>query len=129
MTRPALTATALDNWLAGYNDAWESRDPERAAALFTEHATYHETPFDPPQVGRNGIRDYWAKVTADQQDIDVKTQALTVTGHTGIARWSARFTAASSGARIELDGIFVLAFDDRGLCSELREWWHVRTAS
>jgi hypothetical protein len=24
--------------------------------------------------------------------------------------------------------VFVLTFDGNGLCSELREWWHVRTA-
>ena len=129
MTKRALTATALDDWLAGYKGAWESRDPERAAALFTEHATYHETPFDAPKVGRNGIRDYWANVTADQQDVAVKAHVLAVAGQTGIARWSARFTSTSSGARIELDGVFVLMFDEQGLCSELREWWHVRAGS
>ena len=123
-----LTPAALTAWLARYEEAWEKRDPARAAALFTENAAYHEMPFDAPKAGRNGIRDYWATVTADQRDVDFTSSIVAVTGRTGIARWNAKLKSASSGVRVELDGIFVLTFDDGGLCSELREWWHVRTS-
>ncbi len=122
-----LTTAALEAWLTRYEKAWEERDPAQAAALFTEHAQYHEMPFDAPKAGRTGIRDYWATVTADQRDVDFKSQVVAVEGGTGIARWSAHFKSAASGVRVELDGVFILQFDDTGLCSELREWWHVRT--
>jgi uncharacterized protein (TIGR02246 family) len=122
-----LTEAALEAWLARYEEAWEQRDPARAAALFTENAAYHEMPFDTPKAGRNGIRDYWATVTADQRDVDFTSSIVSVSGQTGVARWSARLKSASSGVRVELDGIFVLTFDG-SLCSELREWWHVRTS-
>jgi len=123
-----LTSAAIENWLAGYAQAWELRDANRAAALFTETAGYHEMPFDAPKVGRTGIRDYWTTVTADQRNVDFKSQVIAVNGQTGVARWSASLTSASSGARVELDGVFILTFDASGLCSELREWWHVRTS-
>jgi ketosteroid isomerase-like protein len=121
-----LTVSALEAWLARYQQAWQQRDPAQAAALFTDNAPYHEMPFDAPKAGRTGIRDYWATVTADQRNIDFKSHVIAVNGQTGIARWSASLTSAASGARIELDGVFVLQFDGGGLCSELREWWHVR---
>jgi len=124
-----LTPAALEAWLARYKDAWEQRDPERAAALFTENAPYHEMPFDPPKAGRSGIHDYWATVTADQRDVDFTSSVVAVNGQTGVARWSAKLKSASAGVRVELDGVFVLTFDDSGLCSELREWWHVRTSA
>ena len=124
-----LTPAALEAWLARYEQAWEQRDPERAAALFTENAPYHEMPFDAPKAGRSGIRDYWATVTADQRDVDFTSSVVAVNGQTGVARWSAKLKSASSGVRVELDGVFVLTFDDSGLCSELREWWHVRTSA
>jgi hypothetical protein len=123
-----LTPTSLENWLARYEQAWERRDAEQAAALFTENARYQEMPFDEPKMGRAGIRNYWTTVTADQRDIDFKSQVIAVKGTTGVARWSATFSSAASGARIELDGVFVLEFAPDGLCRELREWWHVRTA-
>ena len=122
-----LTPATVEAWLDRYKEAWEQRDPDRAAALFTENAPYHETPFDAPKAGRRGIRDYWATVTADQRDVEFKSNVVAVTGRTAIARWSARLRAASSGTRIELDGVFILSFEPSGLCHELREWWHVRT--
>jgi hypothetical protein len=123
-----LTTAALQAWLTRYGQAWEQRDPVQAAALFTENAPYHEMPFDAPKAGRAGIRDYWTTVTADQRDVDFKSQVVAVNGRTGVARWSASLKSASSGSRVELDGVFVLQFDASGLCSELREWWHVRMA-
>ena len=129
MSTQELTLVAVEGWLARYKEAWEQRDPDRAAALFTENAPYHETPFDAPKAGRRGVRDYWATVTADQRDVSVKSSVVAITGRTAVARWSARLTAASSGARLELDGVFILSFDDSGLCKELREWWHIKTSA
>jgi len=121
-----LTPAALEAWLAGYERAWEQRDASLATALFTEDARYYETPFDAPKAGRSGIRDYWTTVTADQRNVEFKSEVVAVNGRTGLARWSASLTSAASGARVELDGMFFLTFAD-GLCSELREWWHVRS--
>jgi uncharacterized protein (TIGR02246 family) len=123
----SLTPAAVEAWLTRYKQAWEQRDPARAAALFTDNAPYHEMPFDAPKAGRAGIRDYWATVTADQRDVAFRSQLIAVTGQTAVARWSATLKSASSGVRVELDGVFILTFDASGLCSELREWWHVRT--
>jgi uncharacterized protein (TIGR02246 family) len=125
----SLTAESLAAWLARYERAWEERDPDQAAALFTPDAPYYEKPFDPPKAGRAGIREYWATVTADQRDVDFHSQVVAVTGRTGIARWSASLTLASNGARVELDGVFLLTFDGSGLCCELREWWHVQVGA
>ena len=126
MSARHLTSAALEAWLARYEEAWEQRDPDRAAALFTENAPYHEMPFEAPKAGRRGIREYWATVTADQRDVDFSSSVVAVNGQTGVARWSAKLKSASSGVNVELNGVFVLTFDDSGLCSELREWWHVR---
>jgi ketosteroid isomerase-like protein len=121
------TNASVEAWLERYEQAWESRDADRAVALFTPDARYHEMPFDAPKSGSAGIREYWTRVTADQRDIDFTSSVVAVNGATGVARWSATLRSASSGARVELDGVFVLTFDSSGRCSELREWWHVRT--
>ena len=128
MSAKPLTDAAVEAWLTRYKEAWEQRDPAKAASLFTENAPYHEMPFDAPKAGRSGIRDYWATVTADQRNIDFKSQLVAVAGQTAVARWSARLSSAASGVHVELDGVFILRFDDSGLCSELREWWHVKTS-
>lgn len=124
--QPTLDEAALERWLDGYEAAWEMRDASSAAALFSEDAEYYETPFAEPFVGREGIGAYWSDVTADQRDIDFRSEAIAVEGDVGVARWTATFTSVQSGAPVELDGVFVLEFDAEGLCTELREWWFVR---
>lgn len=121
-----LDANVLDKWLDAYGAAWEARDPDAAAALFAPGATYRDTPWSEPYSGPDGVRDYWAGVTADQRDVDFQSRALGVIGQTGVAEWSCRFRLDSSGSSVELNGVFVLEFDASGLCTSLREWWHAR---
>jgi len=121
-----MNTGGLRNWLRAYGEAWEGRDAEAASQLFSEDARYFETPYAEPFRGRDGIRDYWAKVTDDQREVDFNGEALGFLGATGVARWSARFKLASNGVAVELNGVFLLEFDENGLCSRLREWWHAR---
>ena len=109
-----------------YQLAWETRDAERAASLFTEDATYYETPFGEPAKGRDGVRDYWAAATRDQSGVRFTFQVLALSEQRGIARWWAEFTGVQTGIRAELDGMFLLEFEQNGLCRSLREWWHGR---
>lgn len=121
-----LNSAALTAWLAAYGTAWQTRDAAAAGQLFTAEATYHEMPFDAPKAGRAAIEEYWRGVTADQRDVVFKSEVISAHGKTGVAHWSAKFKVASTGATIELDGVFVLEFDASGACASLREWWHVR---
>jgi ketosteroid isomerase-like protein len=123
-----LTEAGLVTWLEGYKAAWETRDAERAVALFTADATYQDEAFTPPNQGAQGIRDYWTKVTAGQRDVKFQYQVLSVKGSTGIAHWSAQFAVADSATAIQLDGVFLLEFDASGKCRSLREWWHLKSS-
>lgn len=122
-----LTDAVLTHWLEGYKAAWETRDADKAAALFTAAATYQDEAFSPPYVGTAGIKGYWSKVTAGQRDVKFQYQVLGVTGNTGIAHWSAQFAVAGTPATIALDGVFLLEFDASGKCRSLREWWHLKS--
>jgi ketosteroid isomerase-like protein len=119
-------ANDVADWLAAYGRAWETRDADAASALFARDAEYFETPYSEPFVGPEGVRNYWAKVTADQRDIEFESQIVGTADRTSAATWRATFTLASSGAFVELDGVFLLEFDDEGRCTKLREWWHAR---
>jgi hypothetical protein len=122
----AVSGESVMEWLAAYGLAWETRDADAAAALFTENSTYQENPFEEAFAGRTGIRDYWSRVTADQRDVSFTSNVINTFGRSAVAHWSARFTSASSGAIVDLDGVFVLEFDESDLCSSLREWWIVK---
>lgn len=117
---------AFRSWLDAYGRAWERRDPQAAADLFTEDATYQETPFDEPLRGRTAIRDYWSHVPRSQEQIRFDYDILAVTEDVGIAQWRASFVRLPSKTGVRLNGIFVVCLDAENRCKVFREWWHRR---
>jgi ketosteroid isomerase-like protein len=120
----ALSERDLVRWLEAYGAAWEDRNAEAAAGLFTDDALYQETPFADPMRGRAAISAYWETVTGDQDDIAFDYELFAVNGTMGIAQWSARFRSISGDVPVELNGVFVLEFADRERVRSQREWWH-----
>lgn len=112
-------------FLTTYARAWETRDPELAAGLFHEDATYHENPFNEPIRSRAGIRDYWQGATAAQKDIRVEMSEPMVLGSTVIAEWHTRYTHIPSGERRELRGILLAEFKGERVAT-FREYWQRR---
>lgn len=122
MTRD-LSYPDFDGWLRRYGAAWETRDPEAAAALFSADARYHWTPFQEPKRGPEEIAAAWREATDRQRNVRFSHEILAVAGATGLARWHTRLER-STGRRVELDGVLLAEFGDDGLCRLFREWWH-----
>jgi ketosteroid isomerase-like protein len=123
----ATTGEALETWLAAYRRAWEERDPEAAAALFTEDGVYAWGPYEEPLRGRDAIRARWAEVTSGQSDVKFSSQVLGSLDAGGVAHWACSFNVGD--LRIDLDGIFIVVLTEDGLCSDFREWWNERTSA
>jgi ketosteroid isomerase-like protein len=119
-----MNSESLRAWLESYRMAWETRDPDLVVTLFAQDATYQETPFTEPMRGREDIRRYWTRaVVSYQEQIRFGYEILAVTEVSSVAHWWASFVRISSKTPVCLDGVFLLAFDETGLCRELREWW------
>jgi uncharacterized protein (TIGR02246 family) len=119
-----MTHDELRSWLDTYGRAWETRDPELVVTLFTQDATYQETPFVKPMRGRAAIHEYWAqKVVQLQEDVRFGHEVLAVETDTGIAHWWVSFVRIRTKSKVKLDGIFLLTFDRTRHCRTLREWW------
>jgi ketosteroid isomerase-like protein len=114
----------LTEWLDAYGKAWEGRDAEAAAELFTEDAVYQWGPFGRKLRGRVMIREAWAEAVEDQENIEFGYEVLTATARGGIARWWVAADIPSRKMRGRNEGIFRLAFDESGLCRSLEEWWN-----
>jgi hypothetical protein len=115
-------AMTLEEWLTEYRRAWIERDPDAAAALFTDDALYREQPYDEAFAGPEGVRGYWASVTETQADVELEYGTPVVEGNRAAVEWWA--TLENGGVEITLAGEFMLRFDENGLCQELREYWH-----
>jgi uncharacterized protein (TIGR02246 family) len=112
------------NWLIAYGRAWQNRDPQAAARLYTDDGTYQVTPFLEPLRGRQAILEYWNEVAHTEEQIAFQHQILVTTGEIGIAHWQVSFVRTPPGLPTKLDGIFLIRLNEAGLCTSLREWWH-----
>ncbi len=119
-----MERASFESWLSAYKRAWEARDPEAAADLFTAEASYYETPFEEPVRGRDGILNYWSDATRYQEGVEFSYEVLATTETGGIAHWHCEFTRPTSDSVVELDGIFLVELDADGKCIQFREWWH-----
>jgi ketosteroid isomerase-like protein len=112
----------LGSWLDRFGRAWETRDPEQAAQLFSDDASYQEAPFDEPLTGASEIRVHWSNLPKAREDIRFTYEILAVTQPWGIANWHGFYTQADRETHIELDGILLISLDDEGRCQDFREW-------
>jgi len=109
-------------WIEEYGRAWEERDPAAAAALFTGDAVYRSSPFTPPSLGRDGVRDYWTRATTDQRDVEVRFgEPITARNKVAVEWWT---IMRVEGTELTCPGCLVLRFAPDGRCEELREYWH-----
>lgn len=133
----------IETFMAGYQAAWQARDPAMFAALFHEDGRYHNTPFQ-VQTGRAQLAEYWRRVQL-QEDVQVTYEVLADHGGTGMAHWHVTYQVASEELfqiwarstgtglpprqpgdplpRMVLDGVLQAQFA-QGLCTEARIWWH-----
>ena len=133
----------IDQFMRGYQAAWEQRNPAMFAALFVPDGKYHNTPFQVQQ-GTAQLVEYWKRVQL-QEDVKVTFEILAATAATGIAHWHVTYQVASEELfqiwakstgtslvarkpgdplpRMVLDGVLQGTFDG-DLCSEARIWWH-----
>lgn len=124
-----LTCKQFQRWMEAYGKASAQNDFQASANLFAHNAAYYETPFAEPIVGRQSIREYWNKAAQKLRDKKSTFEVVSVQDHRGIARWSSQFTVIESGKRLALDCLFVVEFNDQGLCQTFREWWHIYECS
>jgi ketosteroid isomerase-like protein len=114
----------LTEWLDEYGRAWESRDADAAAELFTEDAVYQWGPFGRKLRGQVMIREAWAEAVETQSNVQFGYEVMSATGSGGIVRWWCSSDAPDRSVRERVEGIFRLAFDESGLCTSLEEWWN-----
>lgn len=118
---------SLDEWIAGYRSAWEERDADAAASLFSTDSTYRANIFEEPFQGREGVRNYWTTVTAAQSEVQVRMGRPFADGaRVAVEFWT---NMRVGGDPVTLPGCLLLDFDDGGLCRRLREYWHFMPGS
>jgi ketosteroid isomerase-like protein len=120
-----LTASSARKFVARYKEAWETRNADLAASLFTRDAHYWETPFGEAIVGREAIRAYWQGATATQEDIHFAVTHSFHHAFTLVAEWTCTYKRRPGGEQVELAGMMFADFYGDQVRT-FREYWHRR---
>ena len=119
-----MTHHQFDTWLKTYGVAWEAKDADAFARLFTENVRYYWTPFEEPKTGRDGVAGAFKHAVANQQDIYFSYEILAVGEERCVARWWCTLARPDTCHPVRIDGILMLKPTTDGLGEEFREWWH-----
>lgn len=114
--------SSATEWVEAYRVAWETKDPEAAASLFTPDATYRDNIVEPAHEGQDGVRAYWTSVTASQDDVQVRMGRPFVDGDRVTAEFWTNMKVG--GQEVTLAGCLLLDFTQDWQCRRLREYWH-----
>ncbi|WP_199242981.1 nuclear transport factor 2 family protein [Vitiosangium sp. GDMCC 1.1324] len=126
-----LSREDVVRWIEAYGKAWETKDADAAARLFTDDAIYEATPSvnDQTFVGRSAIHTYWENITAGQSDVTVKHGEPLVEGDRAVVElWvTMRVPALNPDGDhwVTLIETNVLYFDGQDLVSRNVEYWNL----
>ena len=74
-----------------YFEAWNKRDPDLLADVFTPDATYSEKPAEEALQGLDRIRTYWVQEVRPQEYVDAQPTAVAYYGYRSIVEWRSTF--------------------------------------
>lgn len=107
-------------WVDAYEVAWETNDPERIGALFTDDATYRPEPFGDPVVGRETIVAWWLAHKDETHTWDFDDRVLGISGDVAFVQGE---TVYSEPEMKTYHNLWVVRLTEEGRCSDFTEWW------
>jgi ketosteroid isomerase-like protein len=113
-----MAAADVDGWIRGYRSAWESNDPEEIIALFAEDAVYYTEPAAQPWRGRAEIVTQWLARRDEPGDATFDWTPLVTKAKLAVIIGRSIYRSGD-----DYDNLWVIRFDDDGLCSAFTEWW------
>ncbi|HEY2651226.1 MAG TPA: nuclear transport factor 2 family protein [Solirubrobacteraceae bacterium] len=138
VTAPAVAASgyrvskaAAGTWMAGYLNAWRTRDADAVVKLFTPNAIYQSIPGVGNQtfVGRTAIHRYWFGVTRPQSQIRGIQGTPIVSGNRATIEIWVTFVDPQynpkGNHRITLLEANVVTFARSGLATKNVEYWNI----
>ena len=118
----ALGRQLIDTFTKG----WSKGDVDTIVSVFADQAVFLETPFSPPQAGRDEIRRYWADVPYNQSEITATSGEIYVAGPWFSTEFKVVFRRRRTGEWVEARGaIFCETEGDK--ISEMRMYWQRST--
>ena len=110
----------VSQWLAGYEAAWRAAGTEGLAGLFTEDATYLQSPYEQPVTGLDAIGRMWeAEREGPGEVFTLAAGILAVDGQVAVVRAEVRYGDPPTQ---EYRDLWVIRFAGDGRGDWFEEW-------
>lgn len=119
----------VGSWVDAYERAWRAPGTDGIPALFTDDATYLQSPYEEPVVGVEAIGRMWeAEREGPDEVFTLSTEVVAVDGPTAVVRAEVRY---GRPVRQEYRDLWILRLEADGRCSWFEEWpyWPGRSYS
>jgi hypothetical protein len=124
-----MDRAGLSNWIQRYERAWRSSGTNSLAELFAEDASYSTAPYESPHRGLEAIGGMWeAERAGPDEEFEMTREIVAVEGDIGVARVTVQYNkpVEKEGRlhrqRKEYRDLWIVRFDESGLCAEFEEW-------
>lgn len=109
--------------------AWNSHDPARVAAFYTEDCRVMDVAIAEPPVGREGVRQMFEAYYHTFPDLEITPDVIITEGNQVAVFWTARATHQGpilnippSGRRVSARGVNYLVLRQGKVCETLTIW-------
>jgi ketosteroid isomerase-like protein len=111
---------AVCRWVEGYERAWRAPGTAEISALFTDGATYRQSPYVEPVVGLEAIGRMWdAQRDGPDEVFTLSTDVIAVDGPTAVVRAEVHY---GQPIHQEYRDLWILRLEADGRCSWFEEW-------
>jgi steroid delta-isomerase len=115
------TSDELRSFISTYVSTLNARDPDAIAALFAEDAVQADPASNPPNVGREAIRAFFAGSVEASDGWTFSAPTVHTCGeHVAI---NFRIAVEAVGTTMVMSGIEVFAVNDSGLIESVHAYW------
>ena len=104
-------------WVQGYERAWRDSAVDAVPRLFTPEVSYRRSPYEPPLVGYEPLREFW---TADEgATFTMSAEPVAVEGDVAVVRVVVDYGGDSPQ---EYTDLWVMHFAADGRVDDFEEW-------
>lgn len=115
-----------NEWTRDFMESWKNLDWKKTLELLSKDVEYYENPIDKPCENFDEVTKLWCIVGENQKDIEYTFKIISFDEKICIINWQMRRTMTSNNAKQEIDGIFQISLNDKGLCTYFKQWRFTR---
>jgi hypothetical protein len=115
-----VTREQVEDWIRRYERAWRTPGTELLRELFTDGATYRQSPYRNPVVGLEAIGAMWERErVGPDEEFELTSEVFAVEGDQAVARVEVLYR--NPRRREEFRDVWLMRFE-AGRCKHFEEW-------